>query len=163
MRLGGRTAPTAADTQRGRFLQGRSPIRDRGKTLAAARRLLPRERTCSNGVRRTWSGRLLRRFCTSGVAALIVDRPLQEATALRGYADVTACRGAAACASGRSSEAWKSAERHFRGEFRPRVLVARRTPGASSRVPDVARISHYSPRPRQNWKRKSISGAQRGG
>jgi hypothetical protein len=49
----------------------------------------------------------------------------------------------------------------FRGEFRPRVLVARSTPGASCRVTDGARIGCYSPRLRESWERKSISGAQR--
>jgi hypothetical protein len=98
-------------------------------------------------------------FLCFSVALLIVDRPLQKATAL--LEDGTACRGSAACASGRSGEAWKSAERRFRGEFRPRVLVARSTAGASSRVSDVARISYYSPRLREGWERKLISGAQR--
>jgi hypothetical protein len=39
-----------------------------------------------NGVGRTLSSWPLRRFCASGVAALIVDRPLQKATALSGTA-----------------------------------------------------------------------------
>ena len=78
-------APTrcAIVLQRGRFLRGRSPIRDRGKTLAAARRLLPRERSCSQ--------RELDRLRVQGRCgvfvlrvsrSLIVARPLQKATAL---------------------------------------------------------------------------------
>ncbi len=54
-------------------------------------------------------------FLCFSVAPLIVDRPLQKATAL--LDDGTACLGSAACASGRSGEAWKSAERPFAASF----------------------------------------------
>ena len=66
--------------QRARFLQDRAPIRDRGKTLAAARRLSPRERRCSQR-ELDRLGRYGHCGVFVGIAALIVARPLQKAAA----------------------------------------------------------------------------------
>jgi hypothetical protein len=147
--MSGSGSKRTPDRQRGRFLHGWPPIRSAEKR---SQRPDDYRLVSEDAPNRSWTDSIWKAaatFLCINVALLIVGQPLQRATALQGTTQRDGGRPPAQAPT--QCEAGNRLERHFRGEFRPRVIVAGSTPAASCRVTDVARISSYSPRLRESW------------